>query len=63
MEIRSNQGTRFSLIPLNEAGEENPEFPALFVFGDLLDTADLAKLAAAIEKAELIGVDLDFSID
>ena len=63
MEIRSYQGTRFSLVPLNEAGEENPEFPALFVFGDLLDPKDLAKLAAAIEKAELIGVDLDFSID
>ena len=63
MEIRSYQGTQFVLVPLNEAGDENTEFPDLFVSGDLLDPKDLTKLAAAIEKAELIGVDLDFSID
>ena len=63
MEIRSNQGTQFVLVPLNELGEENPEFPDLFVSGDLLDTADLAKLSNAIEWAILHGIDLDFSID
>lgn len=63
MEIRSNQGTRFVLIPLNKKGEEHPECPDLFVSGDLLDTADLAKLSEAIEWAILLGIDLDFSID
>jgi len=63
MEIRSYQGTSFSLIPLNAEGEENIEFPALFVFGDLLNPNDLERLSAAIKKAEDLGVDLDFSID
>ena len=63
MEIRVNQGTSFSLIPLDTNGEENNEFPALFVFGDLLNPSDLERLSAAIKKAEDLGVDLDFSID
>jgi len=50
MEIRSYQGTSFSLIPLDAEGEENNEFPALFVFGDLLSPNDLERLAAVIEK-------------
>jgi len=63
MEIRVNQGTSFSLIPLDMRGEENIEFPALFVFGDLLNPNDLERLTVAIKKAEDLGVDLDFSID
>ena len=63
MAISSYQGTSFSLIPLDAEGDENIEFPALFVFGDLLNPNDLERLSAAIKKAEDLGVDLYLSID
>ena len=63
MAISSYQGTSFSLIPLDAEGDENIEFPALFVFGDLLNPNDLKRLSVAIKKAEDLSVDLDFSID
>ena len=61
MAIRSYQGTSFSLIPLDAEGDENIEFPALFVSGDLLNPNDLKRLSVAIKKAEDLSVDLDFS--
>lgn len=63
MGIRAYQGTYFFLSPVGLRGEENIEFPDLFVFGDLLNPNDLERLSAAIKKAEDLKVDLVFSID
>tara|TARA_Y100001937_G_scaffold108099_1_gene151407 strand:- start:49 stop:234 length:186 start_codon:yes stop_codon:yes gene_type:complete len=61
MEIRTNVGTGFSVMPVEDIGMPKS---AIYTFhGDLTDPYDLEMLASIIKKATLAGVDLDLSID
>jgi len=63
MEIRTYQGTTFSVVPIDDSIEDYELYSSLHVFGELTNPEDLVYLAEAIRKATDLGIDLDFSID
>ena len=63
MEIRTYQGTTFSVAPVDPDLDNHEIFSSLHDTGDLTNPQDLVRLASVIVFAERLGIDLDLSID
>ena len=63
MEIRTYQGTTFSVAPVDQDLDNYELFSSLHDTGDLTNPQDLVRLASVIIFAERLGIDLDLSID
>ena len=63
MEIRTYQGTTFSVAPVDQDLDNYEIFSSLHDTGDLTNPQDLVRLASVIIFAERLGIDLDLSID
>jgi len=63
MEIRTYQGTTFSVIPVDDTIDNYEIHSALHLDGDLTNPQDLVRLSTVIQLAKILGIDLDISID